>query len=144
MTTADLVLRRFRAFCLSLPETSEVGSWGHPNFRAGKRTFATFEWVAKRPSIAFRLDAVDVDLLLRRTNFFATPYARGQWVSLWADGPVNWRLVQRLLRRSYRLVALNRMIAALDNASRKRPATHAMERAAPPSSRTRPGSSRGR
>lgn len=108
MTTAESVLRRLRSFCLSLPETSEVGSWGHPNFRAGRKTFATFEWIAKRPSIAFRLDPLDVDLLLRRTNFFATPYGRGQWVSLWVDRPVNWRLVERLLRRSYRLVALNR------------------------------------
>jgi predicted DNA-binding protein (MmcQ/YjbR family) len=97
-----------RAFCLALPATSEVGSWGHPNFKAGTRTFASFEWIAGRPSIAFRLDPVDVDLLLRRRHFFVTPYGRGQWVSLWADGRVNWRLVERLLRRSYRLVASRR------------------------------------
>lgn len=105
MKRADPVaLRRLRASCLALPETSEVGSWGHPNFRAGKRTFAAFEWIKGRPSIAFRLDPVDVDLLLRRRHFFATPYGRGRWVSLWADGPVNCRLVERLLRRSHRLV----------------------------------------
>lgn len=121
------VLRRLRGFCLSLPETSEVRSWGHPNFRAGKRTFATFEWIDKRPSIAFRLEAVDVGLLLRRRHFFATPYGRGQWVSLWVDGPVDWRLAERLLRRSYRLVALKRMRAALDSAPRRKPANHAME-----------------
>lgn len=104
MTRPDPVLRRLRALCLALPETSEVGSWGHPNFRTGKRTFTTFEWIAGRPSIAFRLDPVDVDLLLQRRCFFATPYGRGQWASLWADGRVNWRLIERLLRRSYRLV----------------------------------------
>src|SRR5690242_19619981 len=99
-------LRRLRAFCLSLPETCETGSWGHPNFRAGKRTFATFEWIKKRPSIAFRLEAVEVERLLRRRHFFATPYGRGGWISLWADSAVTWRLVERLLQRSYRLVAL--------------------------------------
>ena len=104
MRREPLALRRLRAACLALPETSETGSWGHPNFKAGTRTFATFEWIAGRPSIAFRLDPVDVDLLLHRQHFFATPYGRGQWVSVWADGPVNWRLVDRLLRRSYRLV----------------------------------------
>lgn len=104
MTKADPVLRRVRGFCLALPETTETGSWGHPNFRAGTRTFVTFEWIAGRPSIAFRLDPVDVDLLLHDRHFFATPYGRGQWVSLWADRPMNWRLVERLLRRSYRLV----------------------------------------
>jgi predicted DNA-binding protein (MmcQ/YjbR family) len=117
----DAVLRRVRAFCLGLPETSEAGSWGHPNFRAGKKTFAAFEWVTKRPSLAFRLNGVDVDLLLQRRNFFATPYGRRQWVSLWADRRVNWRLVERLLLRSYRLVALKRMVASLENgSSRKR------------------------
>jgi len=114
------VLRRVRAFCLALPETSEAGSWGHPNFRAGKKTFAAFEWVTKRPSVAFRLNGVDVDLLLHRRGFFATPYGRRQWVSLWADRPVNWRLVERLLLRSYRGVALKRMVTALDNGSSRR------------------------
>jgi predicted DNA-binding protein (MmcQ/YjbR family) len=119
MRTADLVLRRLRKLCLSLPESSEVGSWGHPNFRAGKRTFVAFEWIDGRPSIAFRLNATDIDLLLRRRRFFVTPYGRGQWVSVWADGPLNWSLVEHLLQRSYRMVALKRMIKAFANTSKK-------------------------
>ena len=102
----DSTLRRLRTFCLALPETTEADSWGHPNFKAGRRTFAAFEWIKGRPSIAFGLDPVDVDLLLQRRNFFATPYGRGQWASVWADGPVNWRLVERLLRRSHRLATI--------------------------------------
>lgn len=113
MPAAGPALRRLRQQCLSLPESSEQASWGHPNFRAGKKTFAAFEWIKGRPSIAFRLDPTDVDLLLHRKGFFATPYGRGQWVSLWADGRLNWRLVDDLLRRSYRVVALKRMITAL-------------------------------
>lgn len=100
--------------CLSLPETSEVGSWGHPNFRAGKRTLVTIEWIKGRPSIAFRLNPTDVDLVLARKGFFLTPYGRGQWVSAWADGSLNWGLVGRLLEQSYRRVAIKRMIATLD------------------------------
>jgi predicted DNA-binding protein (MmcQ/YjbR family) len=111
---SDHVLQRVRARCLALPESSEAGSWGHPNFRAGKKTFAAFEWIKERPSIAFRLNPTDVDLLLRRKGFFATPYGQGRWVSVWADGALNWRLVGHLLEQSYRLVALKRMIAALD------------------------------
>jgi len=99
--------------CLAFPETTERSSWGHPNFRAGKRTFATFERVKGRPSIAFRLDAEDVERLLRRKQFFSTPYGRGQWVSVWADTALDWRLVSSLLERSYRVVALQRMIKAL-------------------------------
>ena len=114
MKKEDRVLQQVRKRCLSLPESSEVGSWDHPNFRAGRRTFVTFEWIKGRPSIAFRLNPTDVDLLLRRKGFFETPYGQGRWVSLWADGSLNWGLVLRLLEQSYRMVALKRMIAALD------------------------------
>ena len=115
--TTGAVINRLRKMCLSFPETKEVSSWGHPNFRAGKKMFATFETFGGRPSIAFRLEPTDVDRLLRRKEFFATPYGRGQWVSLRADGRIDWRLVQRLLERSYRVVALKRMIAALDRST---------------------------
>jgi predicted DNA-binding protein (MmcQ/YjbR family) len=107
-------LKCLRKLCLSLPETREVDSWGHPNFRAGKRTFVTFEWFNRQPSIAFRLNATDIDRLVRRKRFFVTPYGRGKWVSLRADGRVSWTFIRELVKRSYRIVALKRMIAALD------------------------------
>jgi predicted DNA-binding protein (MmcQ/YjbR family) len=125
MKGAHRVLRRVRKHCLSLPESSETGSWGHPNFRAGKRTFVTFEWIGRRPSVAFRLNPVDVDLLLRRSGFFLTPYGQGRWVSVWADRSLDWALIDRLLDASYRTVALRRMVAVLD-ASNKR--THRADR----------------
>ena len=112
--TARPVVTKLRALCLAFPETSEVSSWGHPNFRAGRRTFSAFEIVKGRPSIAFRLDGVDANQLLRKKNFFATPYGQGRWVSVWVDGRVDWRVVARLLDRSYRTVAIKRMITALD------------------------------
>jgi hypothetical protein len=46
--TTGAVLNRLREMCLSFPETKEVSSWGHPNFRAGKKTFATFETFVPR------------------------------------------------------------------------------------------------
>src|ERR1043166_170426 len=115
MKKEDPVLQRIRKLCLSLPETSEVGSWGHPNFRAGKRTFVTFEWIKGQPSIAFRLSETDVALLLRRKGFFATPYGQGKWVSVWADRWLDWGLVRRLLERRYRAVALKRVVASHAN-----------------------------
>jgi predicted DNA-binding protein (MmcQ/YjbR family) len=147
MRPADAVLQKFRDLCLSLPETSEVGSWGHPNFRAGKRTFATFEWIGDRPSIAFRLNTTDINLLLRRNEFFVTPYGRGQWVSIWADAPLDWRFVGDLLRRSYRVVALKRMISALEgNCEGEWPANNALQPPPPsavPSARKRRSPRRG-
>jgi predicted DNA-binding protein (MmcQ/YjbR family) len=113
MRSTDHVLRRLRTLCAALPKTSETSAWGHPNFRAGNKTFATFELIEGRPSIAFRLEEPDLSLLLRRKHFFPTPYGRSQWVSLWADAPLDWRLVADLLERSYRQVALKRMVTAL-------------------------------
>jgi predicted DNA-binding protein (MmcQ/YjbR family) len=115
MTPSGQTLQKLRKLCLAFPETSETSSWGHPNFRAGKRTFATFERVKDRPSIAFRLDRPDVARLLGRKQFFTTPYGRGQWVSMWADTALDWRLIADLLERSYRLLANKRMIRALED-----------------------------
>jgi predicted DNA-binding protein (MmcQ/YjbR family) len=110
-------LDRMRRRCLGLPETSEKGSWGHPNFRAGNKTFAAFEWIRGRPSIAVRLDAAEVDhLRSRHRDFFLTPYGRGIWVSAWADLGPDWALLDDLIERAYRKVALKRMLAALDGA----------------------------
>ena len=113
-TQNETTLARLRSLCLSLPETSETASWGHPNFKAGKKTFVAFERVKGRASIAFRLEPNEVERLLQRKQFFATPYGRGLWASVWADGPIDWRAVQDLVGRSYRVVALKRMLTKLD------------------------------
>lgn len=115
MSTGEKALDRIRQFCLRLPETSETGSWGHPNFRAGKRTFAVFEWIKGRPSIGVFLGSEEADaFLLQHQEAFVTPYGKGKWVSLWADGKLDWGVVEELVERAYRKVALQRMIAALD------------------------------
>lgn len=119
------LLRRVRGLCLSLPETTEAGSWGHPNFRAGKRTFVTYEWIKKRPSIAFRLNPSEVARYAAKPGFFLTPYGKGQWVSLEADRRVNWLLAKTLVLKSYRLVALRRMTEALDGKVSRRSNRHA-------------------
>jgi predicted DNA-binding protein (MmcQ/YjbR family) len=116
----EQTLKTLRALCLSLPETNETASWGHPNFKAGKKTFVAFERVKGRASIAFRLTPKEVEQLLQQKRYFATPYGRGLWASLWADGPVNWRAVESLVERSYRVVALKRMLTALEGQPRRR------------------------
>ena len=108
------ILDRLRTLCLSYPEASEAPSWGHPNFKAGKKVFVAFEHIKGRASIAFRLESKDVERLLMRKQFFATPYGRGQWISLWADDGLDWKAVTDLVDRSYRVVAQKKMIAALD------------------------------
>lgn len=116
MITEDEILARFREYCLSLPETSEVNSWGHPNFRAGNRTFAAFEWIKGRPSVAIRLGAAEAAaFLLQHQGSFETPYGRGKWVSLWADADMDSEDLRDLIERGYRSVALKRMIRILDH-----------------------------
>jgi predicted DNA-binding protein (MmcQ/YjbR family) len=126
-------LERVRRLCLALPEAREAMAWGHPVFKAGTKTFAAIEPVKGRPSIAFRLEPVDVDLLLKRASFFVTPYGRGLWVSAWADAALDWALVGSLVERSYRTVALRRMVKALDDgAAPARQASPAGRHAQPP------------
>jgi len=115
-------LERVRRLCLALPETSEMTAWGHPVFKAGKKTFVAFEPIKGRHSIAFRLEAVDVDLLSSQGAFFETPYGRGLWASAWADARLDWALVANLVERSYRIVAQKRMLSVLDGT---RPETEA-------------------
>jgi hypothetical protein len=42
-----------------------------------------------------------------------------------ADGRVNWRLAKELILKSYKLVALKRMITALETGSRRRGSSNA-------------------
>ena len=110
---SNAVLARVRNLCLSLPETTETSSWGHPNFRAGRRTFVTYEWLKRCPTIAFHLNRADVAKYTRVRGFIRTPYGRDAWISMKADGRMNWCLVKELILKSYKLVALTRMIKAL-------------------------------
>jgi len=107
------VFARLRRLCLALPEVSETSSWGHPNFRANRRTFCTFEMVKGRPSIAFRLKPALRARARRMLAGFVTPYGRGQWVSVWLDGRVNWKIVTALVEHSYREIAGERLIRQL-------------------------------
>ena len=111
----NALLTRVRRLCLSLPATSETSSWGHPNFRAGKRTFVTFERFGGVDSIAFRLHPLEVEELERQPGFIRTPYGQGRWVSLKAEPRPAWGLVKSLVLKSYRLVALKRMVLLLEN-----------------------------
>jgi predicted DNA-binding protein (MmcQ/YjbR family) len=99
------LVQRFRALCLSLPDTTDAMSWNHPTYKVDGKTFAAVEVIQGRPSLAFRLDEKDAAPVRARADAFETPYGRGKWISLWADGRVNWTLVERLVRRSHRTVS---------------------------------------
>lgn len=110
------VFTRLRRLCLALPGTTEALSWGHPNFRVGRKTFCAFELFGRRPSIAVRVTAADAKRLERKRYFFATPYGRGVWVSRWLDVPADPKLMATLIDRGYRQVAPKKLVRVLDSA----------------------------
>jgi predicted DNA-binding protein (MmcQ/YjbR family) len=100
---------------MGLPEVRETIKWGHPTFEAGKKMFAVLDHYGGRTCIAFRASTARLPALLADERFFEAPYAaRHGWVCLYADGALDWREVEGLLQDSYRLVALKRMLTALD------------------------------
>ncbi len=116
MTTLfDRTLARLRKLCIALPETRQTQSWGHPNFKAGKRIFCALEVYRGRLSLCLRPAPESFRRLVRDPRFYLTPCLGNQgWLSLVVDGPLDWAEVRALVIESYRSVALKRMLAALD------------------------------
>ena len=106
------VYARLRRLCLSLPGAEEGIAWGHPNFRVDARTFCTFEILRGRPTIAMKASPANVKRLSAHKNFLVTPYGRNVYVSRWLDGSINWRQLEALVKRSYK-------IATKEKAARK-------------------------
>jgi predicted DNA-binding protein (MmcQ/YjbR family) len=121
-----ILLTVLRQVCLSLPEVRETVKWGHPTFEAGKKMFAVLDHYEGRPCIAFRAAPEKREALLPDERFFEAPYAaRHGWVCLHADGPIDRTEVEELLRDSYRLVALKRMLSALNDPGKPQEPTEA-------------------
>ena len=121
MTQAAL-LNRLRKVCLSLPEAAETVKWGHPTFVAGRKMFAVLDEYGGRSCIAFRATPLRQAQLIRDQRFYAAPYAAAHgWVCMHADQAVDWKEVAELLHDSYRLVALKRMLDAMDDGRVERP-----------------------
>src|SRR5436190_19847244 len=105
MTTS---LEKLRKIALAFPEATEQISHAHPVFNVRKKCFVAFEPAGARSAIAVRIDPLDAGIFSNDARFFATPYGRGKWISMWADGKVDWRLVAQPVESSYRIVAPKR------------------------------------
>ena len=69
------MLTRLRRLCLSLPETTETASWGHPNFKVRGRTFAVYELYRGRPCLAVKAAPGMQQILIDDERIYRTPYA---------------------------------------------------------------------
>jgi len=104
------IFARARKLCLTWPEVTEKTAWGHPTFRAGKKMFVAFEMIKGRPTIAFKIPTRRATRFLGRSEYFASPYGRNEWVSIHVDGEVDWDAVEALIEESYRSVATKGML----------------------------------
>jgi predicted DNA-binding protein (MmcQ/YjbR family) len=114
----EYLLRHLRGLCLCLPETAETVKWGNPAFVAGKKMFAVLDRYDNRWCIAFRVNLDAQAQLVKRPDIVPAPYsAKQRWVCLDGEGKFDWDQVQTWLLDSYRLVALKRMMNALEDIS---------------------------
>ncbi len=68
-------LDQVRSLCLALPEAREVGAWGHPTFRAGKKMFAACSAESGDFTLGLKVGHDRQEELLKDSRFFPTPYA---------------------------------------------------------------------
>lgn len=109
------LLEGLRRRCLALPEVTETTQFGNPAWRAGKKTFATAHRYHRRLQLQFWVGH-DRQSQLTLDERYAIPAYLGHngWIQLDAEDGVMWEEVESLMRGSYRHVALQRMLRALD------------------------------
>lgn len=108
---------RVRKLCLPYPEAVEVLAHGRSTFRAGKRQFvivgAAHDDVG---AVEFIPDAMERPVLLERDDVFIPSYEGAYgWLALRVEPDAgDWELLSELIDTSYRSVALQRQLRALD------------------------------
>jgi predicted DNA-binding protein (MmcQ/YjbR family) len=108
------VLAKFRAICLSFPDTKETMTWGSPHFRVGEKIFAGFGDEDGECSIGFKLEMDHARAILRDERFTRAPYVGHKgWVSMDVSGATDWDQVRELVEESYELIAPKKSLAKL-------------------------------
>ena len=106
---------RVRGICMAYPEAVEVISHGRCTFRAGKRQFAIVG-VDDIGAVLFIPDDSERLALVERSDVFVPPYEGAYgWLAIRVTADAgDWQLLAELLDTSYRRVALQRQLRALD------------------------------
>jgi predicted DNA-binding protein (MmcQ/YjbR family) len=107
-----------RKVCLSLPEAVEVETWGRPSFRAGARgkIFALYGSGEDHPAgLLVKPEPGERAALEADERFFVPRYwGPSGWLGLDLATDPDWTEVRELVVGSFRLVALKRQLAALE------------------------------
>jgi predicted DNA-binding protein (MmcQ/YjbR family) len=92
---------------LALPKTKESTSFGHPAFCVGKKPYVVLEPYRGRLRIVFKAEPPHQHALIESDpRFIAAPYiGKDGWVSLEAEGKLDWEQVRFLVAESHRLIS---------------------------------------
>ena len=103
-----------RGFVLSLPDTEELETWGHPTFRVRNKMFMGMGGEGVEASVKASLDEQDV-LIQSDPETFSVPQYVGRfgWVSVQLSS-VDPELIRELITEAWRRTAPNRTVAAFD------------------------------
>jgi predicted DNA-binding protein (MmcQ/YjbR family) len=105
------VLKRLRKLCLALPEVSEDRQFGHPVWRAGKKSFALARHERQRLTLCFWVGVDQQGLLIEDPRYQIPPYmGHNGWIALDVEADCDWTEVAALTLQSYRHFALKRML----------------------------------
>lgn len=111
---AKTVLKALRRICLGLPESTEIAQFGHPAWRAGKRTFAIARYNEQRLTLCFWVGVERQSLLTADHRFRIPPYmGHNGWIALDVTENCDAGEVAALALQSYRHFALKRMLQNL-------------------------------
>lgn len=109
---------RIRAFCLALPEAAEKPFGGHtdPAFRVRDKIFAMVSRPFGHVSMSCKGAPGAQDILAGSDpeRYFRPPYSgRMGWIGVRLDVPIDWAMVEDLVRDSYRMTAPKRLAGLL-------------------------------
>jgi hypothetical protein len=110
---------RVRSICMAYPEAAEVLAHGRCTFRAGKRQFAIVGAAHDDVgAVEFIPDESERHALLERDDVFIPPYEGAYgWLAIRVEADSgDWDLLGELIDASYRAVALQRQLRALNRA----------------------------
>ncbi|MEQ1873313.1 MAG: MmcQ/YjbR family DNA-binding protein [Ilumatobacteraceae bacterium] len=97
-------LDRIRAVALALPEATEELTWETSiNFRVRKKIFC---FPSEGGSVMVKAEPEELPALLGDSRCRPAPYlARGGWIVMELEAPIDWSEVEELITTSYCLIA---------------------------------------
>ena len=101
-----MIMEWLRAYCLSLPHTTEHVPWGDDLvFKIGGKMYAAAALTPEGNRMSFKCTPEEFAELIERPNIVPAPYsARSHWVALETADALPRQEIKRLVQQAYDLV----------------------------------------